>query len=231
MRSLNKMRTDCYCAESKKLDMEELSIAIIDEDVFFKQRLKKILLDFGANKVVIVDQGEAIHPNSLFEKYNIIIADYYAFLSRKHRMQPLLRASDFPAKVLIMLESISTEKVLNCAKENISGIILKTTRTNWGAEISKIIDNRRSGKASGRTGSSLSETSLDFLGLSAFETDLVDKFASGFPGQKELAYQLEKSDGYVRKAFSNIYRKLNLENSAQLAHLLTALMLWERQKS
>lgn len=59
------------------------------------------------------------------------------------------------------------------------------------------------------------------VGLSGFEHTLLRAYYPGCSSQKELAYRLNKSQSYIRKVFSGIYKKFLIENNAQLARLLT----------
>jgi hypothetical protein len=71
-------------------------------------------------------------------------------------------------------------------------------------------------------------TFLRCVGLTEFERRLVNAMFPKYPNQKELAFNLSKSEGYIRKTFSSIYHKFCVNGYAQLARMLTLCSRFSR---
>jgi len=59
------------------------------------------------------------------------------------------------------------------------------------------------------------------FGLSPKEIDLLMEFAKSFSSFKEISEKTNISEGHIRKTFSNIYKKLKIDNIHQLSNIIT----------
>lgn len=142
-----------------------------------------------------------------------------------------LRAFGYRGIIAMMSESASLEIVYRCARLGASEFLLKTSALDLGLEIERLLQRRPSvDRSLWHPQMNMGFGIFTSAGLTACELEIVLAFAKGFPKHGDIARQLGKSEPYIRKNFSRIYNKVSqaipLENSSQLAHLITICALY-----
>lgn len=130
-------------------------------------------------------------------------------------------------KCIPICQCICTETLKRAVQLGADDFLVKTKHLNLVDELRRILKDSTFLLDTPIRGSIFSSGLLRCAGLSESEELLLECFYPHCPSMKETAYISGKSEGYVRKAFSNIYRKLSVSNSAQMSQLLTLLGMLE----
>ena len=117
------------------------------------------------------------------------------------------------------------------ARLGASDFLIRTPMLDITRETARLLARRRliTG-ATWRPEAALATGIFTSIGMTDGEMKILLAFANGFPRHQQIADSLDRSEKYIRKVFSRIYKKLshhlNITNSAQLSHFLTICSLY-----
>ena len=141
----------------------------------------------------------------------------------------MMRSSGFEETIAIISVDYSLEVVDRSVWAGADDFLVKNNNLDLSREVKILVEKRSTPIKKQTLISNLTKSAfLRCIGLTHFERTLIDKFFPNFPSQKELSYILCKSEGYIRKTFSNIYKKFNIDNGTQLARMLTLCSRFHR---
>ena len=199
------------------------------EFVTYKRQMKR----FGIWDVSCVADQVCLEEQIEETFFNVIIIDIPGPSRERESLNLLsrLRGLGFRGIVAMVAEEATMDVVYRCTRLGASEFWLKTDVFDVGEEVQRLLEKRPPmDRSQWHPEMNISLGLFTSAGLSDCELELVCAFADGFPKHSEIATKLNKSEPYVRKIFSRIYNKLSagipIENSAQLAHLITICSLY-----
>jgi len=137
-----------------------------------------------------------------------------------------LRTLGFRGLAVVVSGDSSREQCFRAAKAGANDFLLKRPQVRIADEVERIF------KQAADSGQSLSAASLSDLGylhsfdLTEREITLIEEFAKDYPSHKVMAERLYAAPTQLRKAFTRIYKKLGIESSGQLIHVLTVCSMF-----
>jgi DNA-binding NarL/FixJ family response regulator len=195
----------------------------------YRRKMKR----YGMWDVSCISNRESVEEQIKETFFNIIIIEVPNTLHHRESLNLLnsLRALGFRGVIAMIAESTTMDIVYRCTRLGASEFLLKTHALDIGKEVSRLLDKRPPvDRSLWHPHMNLGFGLFTSAGLSSSELEIVSEFAKGFSKHGEIAKRLGKSHTYVRKHFSRIYNKLSasiaIENSAQLAHLITICSLY-----
>lgn len=201
------------------------SIVVVDESATFRRLAEKRLLTAGYTNYRVYSSMDSFTWNDKESIVDLLIIDVDRNSDAKFR---LVETSD-TLRVNSLIpsgEGVHLDVIERAVRAGADDFLVKTRHLDIVREIQSLVLRGTLDSFADPHSSSIFRSSfIRCVGLSEFEIVLLKAFCPTFPSQKELAFQLSRSDSYIRKIFSNIYRKLNVTNSAQLANLLTLCCL------
>ena len=197
------------------------SIAIIDDCDSFLRLAKRRLERAGYKNLYLIETYKEF-VTSYEVEFDLLLVDIY--LSGICGIDIIRDARNAGYQGLIA--TISVDYTIEAVNQSVwagsDDFIIKNNRLDLAQEVSRLLMTRNRPRNERSPNLTLPESSfLRGIGLSNFENTVVSRFYPSFPSQKELAFLLNKSEGYIRKTFSSIYSKFSIDSNAQLACMLT----------
>ena len=206
------------------------SIVIIDESMVFRRVAEKLLLKAGYLNYRVYSSIDSYALSYKGEFIDLLMIDVDKNPESKFNF---IEATDYLniRHFIPSGEGVHLDVIERSVRAGADDFLVKSRYLNLLQEIDSLVSiSPIESLAAPHPSSVFRSCFLRCIGLSEFEIVLLKAFCPTFPSQKELAFQLRRSDSYIRKIFSNIYRKLNVANSAQLANLLTLCSLFGSAK-
>ncbi|MDD5309549.1 MAG: response regulator [Deltaproteobacteria bacterium] len=213
--------------------LEELcakSIVVLDDNPRFLHSAKRALSWHGFTSITLAqtcaDAERFVGPDGP----DVLLVDIHlggqedglAFLRTS-------RARGFRGLAVVISGDSAPREFFRAAMAEADDFLVKGTRLDLGVETERVL--LRGGIAADERWRPRNVTDLGYLrtlGLSLGEIETLAEYAIGFPGHKEMAERMQKTEELVRTTFSRICKKLGIDNLSQLSHLLTVCGMYAR---
>ena len=140
-----------------------------------------------------------------------------------------MRARGYGGPVCVVAEQYSIGELFSAAEAGADDFLMKSQLHNLSFEVERLVE---SGRRHGATPGSLGyDGFLRSRGLGPDQIRFLELFlADRFPRLKDFSQRLGLSETNITKRLSRIREKLDLDNMAQLAHVLTTLSFFHTRK-
>jgi DNA-binding NarL/FixJ family response regulator len=199
------------------------SIAIIDQCRFFLEQSKKRLNKAGFKNVLLSTDPVLLESYIGKSKpFDLLVIDIHLGNCSGLDFVNRIRGFGYDGLVASVASEFSLDLINQAVLCGADDFFIKNKNFSISIESSRLIQFYRFGRNRFASQATLEDSCfLRGIGLTPFERKLINAFFPHYPSQKELADTLDRSEGYVRKTFTNIYQKFHVLNYAQLASMLT----------
>lgn len=142
-----------------------------------------------------------------------------------------LRKQNYSGIIILITEDASTERLIQAYKAGIDDYLVNTLHLDLLSELLKRRGIYQCMRQRDWNPEAIEESGFfRSLGIPAKQIYVLKEYARDFPRHEELAKRLDISPAYIRKTFSEVYRRLAeplaVETQAQLAQLLTVFAVY-----
>ena len=213
----------------------EKPILIADYDEFICRSCRKNLLRNGFKKVAIITRPDEASEYIDTNPISVIFLDVLLGGTQSPNISlDLLRHYNTVQKygVAIMLCTDPTTEILRCcASAGAEFFMYKGRLGNISNTLLNVMSFLDKNSIEKKGVTFMKEyVFLSSLGLTDAEIEILSRYAEGYPKIGDLARLLEIKEANLRKTFSRVYKKIgshvDVNNSAQLSHLLTICSLF-----
>jgi len=203
-------------------------IIIVDDSERFITLCKRWLVAAGYHRITCFGDGSSLlNDRDRLLEADLLLLDIHLD-NHLDGLQVLKQARQIGYRGLAVVISgdSSMEQCFRAARSGANDFLLKRPTVNVAEEISTLLSRSQ------REEPTLSPNALSNLGylrsfgLTDKEIEMLEAYATDYCSQQELALRLNKAEGHVRKTFSRIYRKLQVDGLSQLVHVLTSCALF-----
>ena len=199
------------------------SIVILDDCRFFLDCTRKLLKKRGYENITLCDSTRQSDSRLSNGEPDLLFVDIH--LGEQNNGLDYvqnLRSSGYKGFIAMCSVDFSLKVIDRSVWAGANDFFIKNNNLDLAEEIAALLERcHRSSDKMGAVHNLLMSTFLKCIELTNFEYQLLEAFFPEFPSQKELSFILERSEGFIRKSFSNIYRKFQVNGPAQLARMLT----------
>jgi len=204
-------------------------ILIVDDSERFVSLCRRWLREKGFYNLRIagdvdsaLDAVETLNPDLVL--LDIHLNDCYDGLE----ILQSIRTMGYRGIVVVISGDSSKEQCFRAAKAGANDFLLKRPLVSIADEVERMLSNAGHGHPS-LASASLSDLGyLRSFGLTKREIEILENFAVDFSPQKIVAKRVNAAPVQLRKSFARIYKKLGVENSSQLVHLLTVCSMFHQ---
>jgi DNA-binding NarL/FixJ family response regulator len=199
------------------------SIVILDDCRFFLDSAGKLLKKRGHQNVTLCDSSRRSNDRLSDGEPDLLFVDI-------HLGEPNdgldyvqnLRTSGYRGFIAMCSVDFSLDAIDRSVWAGANDFFIKNNNLDFVEEVEALLERcHQPGEKMGLVKNLVITTFLRCIDLTQFEYKLLEAFFPDLPQQKELSFILNRSEGFIRKSFSNIYRKFQVNGPAQLARMLT----------
>ncbi len=207
-------------------------ILILDDNIRFMEALSNRLKKAGFRHLTQIDTADAAAKSLSSWKPHVLLVDIRLETSNRDGLVFLreARKNGFAGLAVVISSDGSTEQLFRAAKAGANDFLIKDARVEFGIELLRLLKGDRGARGVETLKRPISDLGyLRSFGLTATEIASIEEFAVDFPCMDTLAERFDRSTVQLRKTFSRIYRKLDVDNIQQLARLLVICEMFARQ--
>ena len=207
-------------------------IVIVDDDMLFLNSLRRFLEFAGfVNVKIVADPNTALTLVNLSNP-DLLMVDIHFDECSIDGLQLLrtARKQGYAGKAVVISGDRSPEQFFKAARIGACDFLVKGPHLDVAKEIDAILRGDRGNHTQWTRQEAI--MNLGFLrsfGLSDREVEILAEFSVDFPRMRELAERIDKSEVQLRKIFSRIYAKLEVENLSQLTHVLSVCEMFDQE--
>jgi DNA-binding NarL/FixJ family response regulator len=218
---------------SNAFGLSPSAIAFIDDKLHVLHRFKSALARAGFKNVRCLspDEDASRHINNYEVDLVFIDVISSAASGRGFELLSRIRQRGFRGSVAMISARPTADLCYRAARLGASDFLVRSPGLDIAKETARLLARRQliTG-ASWRPEAVLATGIFSSIGMTEAEMTILAAFADGFPRHQVLAERLDRSEKYIRKVFSRVYKKLgchlDVTNAAQLSHFLTVCSLY-----
>lgn len=206
------------------------NIVVVDDNERFLSVCRRWLAASGFDNVQCFKDGRVLlEDRDRLSQIDLLLLDIHLEQNCDGlELLKQLRQNGYGGLAVIISGDSSKEQCFRAVRAGANDFLLKRPCVDVAAEISRLIE-RGQYQAPGEKLAQAALSDLGYLrsfGLTEKEIALLEEYAVDYCSHQELAMRVDKAEGHVRKMFSRIYKKLQIDNLSQLVYVLTNCTLF-----
>ena len=216
---------------SSKAPIRSETVVVVDDNVRFLDAARRQLMNGGFTDVnLAVDPGtaftlvECCNPEVLLIDIDLASVDLDGL-----ELLGKVRSNGYRGIAVVVSGDRSPEQFFSAARAGADDFLVKGPHVSLPGEIIRMIDGNRGRRAPRARRSLVMDLGyLRSFGLTPREIEVLGEWATDFPRLQILSDRIGQATVQTRKLFSRVYKKIGIDNPAQLAHVLSVCALFER---
>jgi ActR/RegA family two-component response regulator len=212
----------------------ENTILILDDNVRFLESVKRRLEKGGFNHVLMTIDADTASTMVEMLSPRVVLIDIHLGEDKESGLEfvKFVHNSHHNSLPVVLSSDTSQEQFFNAARAGAVDFLVKGTHLKIDKEVKRLLQGERGATKERNRSEIISDLGyLRSYGLSKKEISVLIEYSVDFPRISVLAERIGQRPAQLRKVFSRIYKKLELENTGQLAHILTICSLFEQDSS
>lgn len=202
-------------------------IYLLDDNGRYLTSAKRVLKAAGFKSIEVFLNAKTAQKKMNAQWPDLFLVDIHleAELDGLEFLQAI-RKGGYTGKAVVVSADTSPEQFFRAALAGADDFLLKGTHVDIAKEVIRFLEPKKTSPLSQGV------TKLGYLrtfGLTPKEIEILEEFSKGFPRYKDLSDRIGKTERQVRKVFSRVFSKLDIDNLAQLAHVLTVCDMLTRK--
>lgn len=198
-------------------------IVIVDDNERFLSLCKKWLMAVGFQNIQCLrDGGPLMEDSDLVHSMDFLLIDIH-LEDEKDGLELLrrVRQKGYRGLAVVISGDSSMHQCFRAVRAGANDFLLKRPRVNLAEEITDLLIRSVESREV-LSAPALSDLGyLRSFGLTGKEIAMLEEYVVDYCSQQELALRIDKAESHVRKTFSRIYKKLQIDGLGQLVHVLT----------
>lgn len=205
------------------------SVLLVDDNSRFLQMLSKRFLGAGFSNILCAVDIKTANVLLTMQKIDLMLVDIHFEDELSDGINFLVKAKQngFTGRAIVISSDRSVDQFFRAAKAGAEDFLIKDTKVDFVCEVIRLINGERGVTQERENKQVVSELGyLRCFGLTPKEISVLTEYAVDFPRLGILAERIEQAPVQLRKVFSRMYKKLDVDNIGQLARILVICELF-----